>query len=135
MKKKIQKEKYQVGYGKPPLHSQFKPGQSGNPKGRRKGARGFNAELDEELNQMIQVTENGRPRKIRKQTAMIKSLVAKAMKGDAKSVQLVLGNSNQLRDSNALTGEEADAVDRMILEQYGRRPVAGGKGDSHGGDR
>ena len=25
---------YEVGYGKPPKHSRFKPGQSGNPKGR-----------------------------------------------------------------------------------------------------
>ena len=28
---------YEVGYGKPPLHSRFKKGQSGNPKGFPKG--------------------------------------------------------------------------------------------------
>lgn len=28
--------KYKVGYGKPPKHTQWKPGQSGNPKGRSK---------------------------------------------------------------------------------------------------
>ena len=30
---------YQVGYCRPPLHSRFKPGQSGNPKGRPKQSR------------------------------------------------------------------------------------------------
>ena len=28
------REKYEVGYGKPPKQSQFQPGQSGNPNGR-----------------------------------------------------------------------------------------------------
>lgn len=32
-------EQYEVGYGKPPRHSQFKAGQSGNPKGERKALR------------------------------------------------------------------------------------------------
>ena len=30
---------YEVGYGRPPQHTQFRPGQSGNPAGRRKGVR------------------------------------------------------------------------------------------------
>jgi hypothetical protein len=30
---------YKVGYGRPPLHGQFKPGTSGNKKGRPKGGR------------------------------------------------------------------------------------------------
>jgi hypothetical protein len=30
---------YDVGYGKPPLHTRFRKGQSGNPKGRSKGTR------------------------------------------------------------------------------------------------
>ena len=38
-----------VGYGKPPRHSQFKPGQSGNPTGKRKGARSLKADLAQEL--------------------------------------------------------------------------------------
>ena len=30
-----------VGYGNPPLHSRWRPGQSGNPSGRPKGRRSF----------------------------------------------------------------------------------------------
>src|SRR5687768_11122353 len=39
LKKSVPASAYQVGYGKPPVHSRFKPGQSGNPRGRPKGAR------------------------------------------------------------------------------------------------
>ena len=42
---------YEVGYGKPPRKSQFKPGQSGNPKGRPKGRKGFSTILVEELSE------------------------------------------------------------------------------------
>ncbi len=31
---------YDIGYGKPPKHTQFQPGQSGKPSGRPKGATG-----------------------------------------------------------------------------------------------
>lgn len=123
------KRTYAVGYGKPPKHARFKPGQSGNPKGRPKGARGFGAELDQELNETVTVTEGGRTRKLRKQTAMIKALIAKALKGDAKAVQLILGHSENLRGSGALQASEVDAVDRLILEEYRHR----GDQDDHDG--
>ena len=29
----------EVGYGRPPMHTRFKPGQSGNPKAGRQGAK------------------------------------------------------------------------------------------------
>ena len=32
-------ELYEVGYGKPPVASQYKPGQCGNPGGRPKGSK------------------------------------------------------------------------------------------------
>ena len=50
---------YDVGFGKPPKNSRFKPGQSGNPKGRPKGAKGLRTELKEELSERISVTEGG----------------------------------------------------------------------------
>ena len=66
-------KEYDVGYGKPPNHSKFKPGQSGNLRGRPKHShlprkRGFFDEGDdafnEELLKPVTVLVNGRKQKI-----------------------------------------------------------------------
>ena len=51
---------YVVGYGKPPRHSQFKPGESGNPSGTRKGGRSLKLDLAAELSEEVRVSENGK---------------------------------------------------------------------------
>ena len=52
-----------VGYGNPPVHTRFKPGQSGNPKGRRKGQRNIRTVVNEALNQPITIREGNIKRK------------------------------------------------------------------------
>jgi hypothetical protein len=53
-----------VGYKKPPRHTQFQPGRSGNPKGRPKGSKNFSTVIEQELRRTIHVTENGQRKKI-----------------------------------------------------------------------
>jgi len=79
-----------VGYGKPPESSRFKPGRSGNPKGRPKGAGNLATDLAAELGEEITVREGGRERRVSKQRALIKSLMAKALKGDVRASAAVL---------------------------------------------
>lgn len=55
-----------VGYGRPPVHTRFKPGQSGNPRGRRKGQRNVSTVLAETLNQRIRIREADRTRSLTK---------------------------------------------------------------------
>lgn len=80
-----------VGYKRPPLATRFKPGQSGNPKGRPKGSQNFATVLQAELNAPITVTENGRRKKITKREGVAKELVNKAVAGDPKMVPALLG--------------------------------------------
>lgn len=86
---------YPVGYKRPPDATRFRPGQSGNPKGRPKGCKNLATDLKEELEQKILVTEGGRSQQITKQRAMVKTLLAKALKGDSRAanvlIQLTLG--------------------------------------------
>ena len=53
---------YEVGYGKPPTHSRFRPGQSGNPAGRRKGVRNLKTDVMRTLTTPVKVKEGGRTR-------------------------------------------------------------------------
>ena len=57
---------YPVGYKKPPCQTQFKPGRSGNAKGRPKGSKNFATVFADELGAPIEVTEHGRRKRITK---------------------------------------------------------------------
>lgn len=86
----MSKKNYDVGDCKPPVHTRFQKGQSGNPKGRPKGARNLKTDLAEELAERVSITENGRQRKVSKQRLVLKSQVAKAIKGDTRAADLVV---------------------------------------------
>ena len=80
-----QESKYKVGFQRPPRHTQFRKGTSGNPKGRPREAKNLAAVLDEALAEKVAIVENGRRRKITKRCAMIKQLVNKAASGDLRA--------------------------------------------------
>jgi len=80
-----------VGYGRPPVHTQFKPGQSGNPRGRKKGTLNFATDLKRTLEAPITLTDPGKkPRKVSTQTAVLLRLREKALKGDARALDRLL---------------------------------------------
>ena len=85
-----------VGYRRPPLHSRFQPGQTGNPKGRPKGTTNLRTDLRDELSEHIRVREGERNLKVSKQRGMLKALVAKALRGDARAANVVLGLVSKL---------------------------------------
>ena len=74
-----------VGYRTPPKATRWKPGQSGNPRGRPKGSLNLATDLSAELGEQITVREGGQPRRITKQRALVKSLMAKALQGDVRA--------------------------------------------------
>lgn len=79
-----------VGYGQPPRHSQFKPGQSGNPRGRPKGSADMSTLIQAALKEKVLITEGGKRRTITKGKAIAKQLVNKAASGDLQATRLLL---------------------------------------------
>ena len=111
---------YEVGYGKPPKHTQFQPKESGNPNGRPKGARGLRAELKAELDEMVTITVDGQTKRIRKRRLIIKALAAKAAKGNVAAADKLLAlviQAEGFEDERPAT-QSLSATDRMILDQF-----------------
>jgi len=80
-----------VGYGRPPVNRQFKPGQSGNPRGRPKDHKNFATMLGETLNIKIPARgKNGGRRWLTKQQAMCEVMINKALSGDAKAFSTIV---------------------------------------------
>jgi len=73
---------FEVGYGKPPRHTQFKKGQSGNPRGRPSGSKNLKTLVREALKEPFIVSEDGRHRKITKRQAIVTQLVDRSATGD-----------------------------------------------------
>jgi hypothetical protein len=82
-------DNYKVGWGKPPRRSQFKRGQSGNPKGSPRGSKSLSALFAKALSEPVVVNENGRRKKISKTEAMLKQLANKAALGDPQVAKFV----------------------------------------------
>ena len=110
---------YEVGYGKPPRHTRFAKGQSGNPRGRSPGARNLKTLVNWTLDQLVIVTENGTRRKVSKGEAMVTQIANRAASGDLRATKIVL---DFLRDSERQsepappeTGDLGEA-DNKVLE-------------------
>lgn len=131
-----QHQDYDVGYGKPPKSGQFKKGQSGNPKGRPKGAKGVKASLKRELESSITVRERGREIKLSKAEVLAKGLVGDALKGDAKARMELLRLDDEFFGEDRSAGTHyvqaaaPEEIDFAILRDFLPEQHEGGDDDS-----
>ena len=86
-----EKTDYKVGCKRPPLHTRFRKGQSGNPRGRLRGSKNFSTLLAEALNEPVVVTEDGRRRKISKRELGVRQLANKFAMAEAQATKMLLG--------------------------------------------
>ena len=78
---------YKTGFGKPPKRSQFKPGRSGNLKGRPKGRKNLASIIDAACNEKVRVKDGNGYRTISKIEALVTQLMNKAALGDVKAIK------------------------------------------------
>ena len=117
---------YEVGYGQPPKAHQFLKGCSGNPKGRPKGTRNLKTDLMEELGEQITLNEGGKPKTLSKQRALLKSLTARAIKGDGRAVSALLNLMVRVLDPSDEEdiNEPLSADEQAILANLEQRILA-----------
>jgi hypothetical protein len=106
-----------VGYGKPPRAHQFKPGTSGNPRGRPKGAKSEATILQDLLQQKIGLNERGKTRKITLHEAILRRIAEDCLKGNTKSAAFLLNRYHVMTISEP---EEAGLSEdeKIVLETY-----------------
>lgn len=80
-----------VGYCRPPAAHQFKPGRSGNPKGRPKGSRNLATIISEMLARRIPTKINGETQRILPTEALVQVVLRKALNGDRHAWETVFG--------------------------------------------
>lgn len=117
IRKRVRIQDEDVGYGKPPKAHQFKPGKSGNPKGRPKGAKSRKTILHEAANHKIGIRKNGKTRRITSLEGIFFKLTENALKGDVKSATLLL---SQLASFAPDGGSETEIHpdDKAVLDAY-----------------
>jgi hypothetical protein len=105
---------YEVGRGKPPKHSQFKPGQSGNPDGARKKRRSsVSSTMSDAFSERVSVTVNGKQKTMTKKELVVEQLIAKTLKGDLKALRKLL----KLRDYVDSAGDFGPVVVTITEEE------------------
>jgi hypothetical protein len=109
-----------VGYRRPPKHSRFQPGQSGNPRGRPPGVKSLSDIVRKIVGQKVTVNENGRMRRVPRLEAILLRAAGEASRGDARALRLLLQLAERYGES-AQTGAERETVaaqDIAILRRY-----------------
>jgi uncharacterized protein DUF5681 len=113
-----EKTTYEVGYRRPPKRTQFKPGRSGNPKGRPKGTLNIATVIERALREKVSIQENGKSKTVNKLEAAVMQLSNKAVAGDLKAFQLLTvfvryAQNLTAQDAPNLASDEID--DRIVL--------------------
>ena len=105
-----------VGYKNPPVTTRFKPGHSGNPRGRPKSVATIRSDLSEELREIVVIRKSGTTHQITKQRAIVIALISSAMSGDLRAVKTI--SNLTTADSTSNDVAETDVEDLDLLESY-----------------
>lgn len=122
-----------IGYRRPPAHSRFKPGQSGNKRGRPKGSKNIETVVRSLLDQKVTIQDAAGRRRVSAIEALLRTLMQRALRGDNRAAKLLLDVQQKLPPSDApADATPSSAEDQEILADYLARE-AGMKQDAGAG--
>ncbi len=126
----------EIGYKRPPQHTRFKKGQSGNPSGKKK-AKPMRSEPDKlDLSETITVSSQGKRVTMTMRKALYQKLFAMALGGNLRAIELLFKldalNDNQHGQTNE-SGSEVSQSEEALIARFLQRH-AGGSDDAGGSD-
>ena len=114
---------YQVGRGRPPLHTRFKKGQSGNPRGPRPRQKNLPALLVAALNEPVVASADGDSRQITKREAVIAQLVDMSTGADLRAMKMLIDMLKDIEEragtaplpkASPLTPADEEVVENLL---------------------
>jgi hypothetical protein len=112
-----------VGYRRPPVHTRFRKGQSGNPSGRRKGA-GIRSAAEKVMGRKVMATVEGERRRVPISEAVLLQVTQKALTGEARAVREFLRIAEQVAAALPNGGRpERLVIERRIIDPQDCNPA------------
>ena len=113
---------YEVGYAKPPKHTQFPKGQSGNPKGKPKGSKNFKTDVKDTLKEPVRLNSGGKRKNVSTQQATLLRLREKALSGDARALDKMIDLARTYNDEEfSEDSATLSLTDAEIVEAHNQR--------------
>jgi hypothetical protein len=101
-----------MGYGSPPIHSRFKPGQSGNLKGRpKKDVKQFPKLIDGIFESDVEYVEDGRTKSLSRKELAVKQHIQKGIRGNLANIAALLDMRDDAKKSSRVRP-------RIIVENW-----------------
>jgi hypothetical protein len=108
---------YKIGKGRPPQHTRWEKGVSGNPGGKKKGTLNLETTFQEALLRPVTVTVDGEKKVISVLEALVMRLLDGGLKGDIKAINSILDRIERLIGSDPKQEPETSEEDVEILQR------------------
>ena len=100
-----------VGYKRPPRHTRFKPGVSGNPSGGKKPRKKLKALFEQILNEEVSLRDGDGVKKVTKKEALLRGVIVSSLKGDIRSIAMLL----RLAEAAGEFRKENEAAEPLVV--------------------
>ena len=122
----------EVGYGRPPMCHRFQPGVSGNPGGKKRGTPNLDTLIACELDEKVEVRDNGVVKKLTKREVGVKAMVNKAVQADIKAWGIIFEREIAEVEDDALGEQEKQALYAYLKRSFGDGDGVGESGEGEG---